>query len=1256
MGRILKFMRQCLATFILILFNVSIYATTYYISPGGNDSSNGTSPQTAWKTISKLNNITLQPGDYVLFQAGYSWREELEVTASGTKGNLIHYGRYGEGPNPRILGSIRANNWTATGTANVWVSGTTVQQPVGRNWAEGAMLIYVDDSITHANERQASLSALNEEFEWYYASNRVYLYSPTDPDTRYDSVEVQQRETCMTMNNNQEESWIEVNGIDLLFAINAGFSSGYPGIGGKEGLVFKNCKIGYIGIKGSSYGYGVEGYHANSLFENCYFSDCGRRAISWNMYIDQYAGEQIEIRNLIIRNNIFKRGYHTTSLDCSSQLSSTDIIDGVYFYNNVVDDSEIKEVGDWRGSNQIFIQNGSGDAYTNNIYVVGNVFIQSTARNILYEGADTTYTWNNTIIGHNPNTIASPYANVAYNGDGAVAFYQNNILYDNLGQVNLDNHGIMIYDGDSDGYFATKDNNLYYSLYPGYGGDRNFSAHTSNTNPNSNMGYWNTNDWSEYLSSNSAFDQHSPSPQDPMFIDYTGKNFNIDETSAARSGGAVLPMIIVTDPFGIVDTITKYDIAGNPYDAANPAIGAYEYYQPDPTEADIKSFELSQQTSAASINTTNATVSVKVPYGTSLISLRPSVTISQGASVNPVSGASVNLTNPVTYTVTAQDGTTTRAWTVSVTEENPSAEKAILSFSIPNQLGTSTINTADHTVAVTMPFGTNLASLSPSIGISADATINPASGIARDFSSPVSYTVTAQDGTTQSWIVNVASQAGSSEKNITAFSVPAQLGNAAINTTNHTVVATVLYGTNRTSLAPSISVSSNATINPASGTARDFSTPLLYTVTAQDGSTQAWTVSVNQSAPSTETNILTFSIPQETRPASINNTNRTVTVQVGNGTDVTSLQPAITVSSGATVNPASGETIDFSSPVTYIVTAQDGTTSRNYTVNVSVAEVNTAPEIQVDHESTIFRNMVYTLDASSTTDADGDDLSFEWIMPTDFEYSLDNEDQVRFIATSDSKSSSETIVLNVDDGIAVSTGNIEVAIVDYNPDAQHLSVSSIEASGYESGNSYENLIDNSLTSRWSCEGDSWVVLSLANASRLSHFMLSYHQGDQREAFFDIEASSDSINWENVISYSASSGLTTGLELFIVDKAYTSNTYKYLRFNAHMNSANDWNSINELVIMGNAVQGGTGIEEAGFDDVFIYPNPTYGPLNIELKDLSRIRIFDLSGSLIYDNIHNDELVNLNLENYKSGLYLIEIIDTKNNSQVKKLIKQ
>ncbi len=79
---------------------------------------------------------------------------------------------------------------------------------------------------------------------------------------------------------------------------------------------------------------------------------------------------------------------------------------------------------------------------------------------------------------------------------------------------------------------------------------------------------------------------------------------------------------------------------------------------------------------------------------------------------------------------------------------------AIKAFEIPGQSGATTINSTDRTIAVSFPEGTDLTSLAPSvIKLSNFATVEPGVGEAQDFSAPVIYTVTAEDGTQADWEV-----------------------------------------------------------------------------------------------------------------------------------------------------------------------------------------------------------------------------------------------------------------------------------------------------------------------------------------------------------------------------------------------------------------------------------------------------------------------------------------------------------------------
>ena len=65
-------------------------------------------------------------------------------------------------------------------------------------------------------------------------------------------------------------------------------------------------------------------------------------------------------------------------------------------------------------------------------------------------------------------------------------------------------------------------------------------------------------------------------------------------------------------------------------------------------------------------NIVGTNVSLTVPYGTDLTTLNPTFTVSPFATVSPASGTARNFTTPQTYTVTAQDGVTTKIYTATV--------------------------------------------------------------------------------------------------------------------------------------------------------------------------------------------------------------------------------------------------------------------------------------------------------------------------------------------------------------------------------------------------------------------------------------------------------------------------------------------------------------------------------------------------------------------------------------------------------------
>jgi hypothetical protein len=90
---------------------------------------------------------------------------------------------------------------------------------------------------------------------------------------------------------------------------------------------------------------------------------------------------------------------------------------------------------------------------------------------------------------------------------------------------------------------------------------------------------------------------------------------------------------------------------------------------------------------------------------------------------------------------------------------SPQSGNDIISFVVFGGEGDAVINAGTHTVSAVVSNGTVLTALTPTIGISAGAKINPASGSTLNFTNAVVYTVTSQSGVSQAWTVTITEAA-----------------------------------------------------------------------------------------------------------------------------------------------------------------------------------------------------------------------------------------------------------------------------------------------------------------------------------------------------------------------------------------------------------------------------------------------------------------------------------------------------------------
>jgi hypothetical protein len=342
----------------------------------------------------------------------------------------------------------------------------------------------------------------------------------------------------------------------------------------------------------------------------------------------------------------------------------------------------------------------------------------------------------------------------------------------------------------------------------------------------------------------------------------------------------------------------------------------------------------------APVLTANATgvysgtqITVIVPFGTDRNGLKASFGTT-GASVkvgtvDQMSDVTGNdFSTPVDYVVTAADGST-QTYTVTV-DNSQASDKDIQSFELAGFPGT--ISGTD--INVTVPNGTIVTALAATEITITGASVSPGVGAVRNFTTPVTYTVTAADLTTKDYHV-IVTVAGASDKDIIHFSInglEALITN--VNSTTGVITINMPNGTDLTSLTPDITIN-GVKVSPASGVPQNFTNPVLYTVTAADNSTKIYTVNVGVVNGNGTKLITSFKIGNVSGSISNGASSSTITLTLPAGTDLSSQTPFIVIN-GSSLNPPSGVPQDFRNPVTYTVTAADGST-RVYTVTVTLA-------------------------------------------------------------------------------------------------------------------------------------------------------------------------------------------------------------------------------------------------------------------------------------------------------------------------------
>jgi len=348
---------------------------------------------------------------------------------------------------------------------------------------------------------------------------------------------------------------------------------------------------------------------------------------------------------------------------------------------------------------------------------------------------------------------------------------------------------------------------------------------------------------------------------------------------------------------------------------------------------------------------TDSTINLTAPYNVDLSGLIAEYTTnSTDVEVNGVaqeSGITANdFAASVEYTVTADNGDS-RKYTVTVIKA-PSSENSITAFSINGSDGV--IDQDSGAIAVSLSPHTAVTSLKALFStagkyVKVGETLQESGVTANDFSSPVTYTVYAEDGSSKTYTVTVTVQLAAT-KEITYFGFK-QAANPSLSTdvtgtiSGNEINIVLPYGSGLTGLKATFETTGNSvTVNNIEQvtdiTANDFSSDIVYHVTAENGENSDYTIKA-EVAKNDAMEITQYKLDGEN--CTIDESSHTISVTFPSTKTITGLiasfiSTGVGITAGG-IDQVSGVTVnDFSSPVTYTVKAENVLTT-DYTVNVT---------------------------------------------------------------------------------------------------------------------------------------------------------------------------------------------------------------------------------------------------------------------------------------------------------------------------------
>lgn len=365
----------------------TVTGTIWYVSASGDDSNQGNSKDSAWKTPAALavNASKIKAGDAVLFERGGVYRAVSEyITKSVVRAKSgVYYGAYGEGEKPRLYGSLKnyakPELWQEK-EKNIWTC--------GRLEDDTGIIVFGNDELVGYKKYNKCDLKENGDF-WCDRLNRVFVYWDKNPAEDYNSIEIGVRTTVVGMYDAPLED-ITIENLCIKYCGGHAIAA----TNGTKNITVRGCEMGYIGgsilTDTTRYGNAVEFYQA-----------CENILVEYNWIYEIYdsgfthqGGDNYVAKDIMVRNNLIETcGMGSIEYWMAYGPEHKNYAENVSYLDNIMRKAGYCWGGIQRPDkvSSHILSNGTNQNHFINYQIKGNIFDRSSCFLLELTSLDETY-------------------------------------------------------------------------------------------------------------------------------------------------------------------------------------------------------------------------------------------------------------------------------------------------------------------------------------------------------------------------------------------------------------------------------------------------------------------------------------------------------------------------------------------------------------------------------------------------------------------------------------------------------------------------------------------------------------------------------------------------------------------------------------------------------------------------------------------------------------------------------------------------